>query len=65
MLEELRRVYDKYGARCVNIEFVSLQREFCAYLYNLLRDHRFNVRKITPTKDKVARLMEYEAEFAR
>nr|DAP93306.1 MAG TPA: hypothetical protein [Caudoviricetes sp.] len=60
MLIKLREVYNKYHASCVNIEFVSLQREFCEYLFNLLRNNGFAVRKIVPTKDKVARLMEYE-----
>ena len=65
MLIKLREVYNKYHASCVNIEFVSLQREFCEYLYNLLKNHNFAVRKIVPTKDKVARLMEYEWNFSR
>ncbi len=65
MLITLREVYNKYNANCVNIEFVSLQREFCEYLYNLLKNHNFAVRKIVPTKDKVARLMEYEWNFSR
>ena len=65
MLIKLREVYNKYHASCVNIEFVSLQREFCEYLFNLLRNNGFAVRKIVPTKDKVARLMEYEWNFSR
>lgn len=65
MLQKLRETYNKWNASQVNIEFVSLQREFCEYLYNLLRNHNFAVRKIVPTKDKVARLMEYEWNFSR
>lgn len=65
MLASLRILYNKWNASCVNIEFVSLQREFCEYLYNLLRNNNFAVRKIVPTKDKVARLSEHEWEFSR
>ena len=65
MLQKLRETYNKWNASQVNIEFVSLQREFCEYLYNLLKNHNFAVRKIVPTKDKVARLMEYEWNFSR
>lgn len=65
MLQKLCETYNKWNASQVNIEFVSLQREFCEYLFNLLRNNGFAVKKIIPTKDKVARLAEKEWAFSR
>lgn len=53
------QLYNQYKVKIVNIETISFQK----MLWTMLKEYWVATREITPNKDKVSRLLEYQSDF--